>query len=185
MQSFTKAFLQDCTSGNRTAQKAFFEQLYGPMFRVCLRYVSQQEEAEDCAMTGFVKAFHHLPQFRWEGEGSVQAWLRRIMVNECLMHLRKKKNLVLHTEEAASEVALPADVLLKIEAEELNRLVMQLPAGYRTVFNLYAVDGYSHQEIATMLGINENTSKSQFSKAKLRLKMVLEQQTTSYGKLGK
>jgi RNA polymerase sigma-70 factor (ECF subfamily) len=108
------------------------------------------------------------------------------MVNECLMHLRKKKNLVLYTEEAATEVALPADVLQKIDAEELAHLVAQLPAGYRTVFNLFAVDGYTHKEVADLLSITENTSKSQFSKAKARLKTLLEQhQSFNYGKLGR
>ena len=183
---FTKPFVQECAGGNRAAQKAFFEKLFAPMFRVCLRYTGHNEDAEDCTMKGFVKAFQKLPQFRYEGEGSVERWLRRVMVNECLMHLRKKKNLMLYTEDAALEVALPPEVLLKMDAEELNNLVMQLPAGYRTVFNLFAVDGYSHAEIATLLGINENTSKSQFSKAKARLKTVLEQsQSAEYGKLGK
>lgn len=185
MQPFTKAFIQECASGNRAAQKAFFEQLYAPMFRVCLRYVSSVEDAEDCTMKGFQKAFQHMSQFRYEGENSVLYWVRRIVVNECLMHLRKKKNLVLHTEEAVTEVALPAEVLQKMDAEELNGLVMSLPAGYRTVFNLFAVDGYTHKEIAEMLGINENTSKSQFSKAKSRLKTLLEQQPSFiYGKSG-
>ncbi len=186
MLPFDKAFITKCAYGDRAAQKAFFEQSFAPMFRVCLRYTGQNEDAEDCTMKGFVKAFQSLPQFRYDGEGSVQSWLRRIMVNECLMHLRKKKNLMLYTEDAAMEVALPSEVLLKIDAEELAALVMQLPAGYRTVFNLFAVDGYSHAEIASLLGITENTSKSQFSKAKTRLKILLQSsQSSRYGKLGK
>lgn len=183
---FTKAFVHDCASGNRAAQKAFFEQLFAPMFRVCLRYVSHNHDAEDCTMKGFVKAFQGLQQFRYEGEGSVERWLRRVMVNECLMHLRKKKNLMLYTEDAAEMVAIPPEALHKMEAEELAALVLQLPAGYRTVFNLFAVDGYSHAEIATLLGITENTSKSQFSKAKARLKTLLQpSQSATYGKLGR
>lgn len=186
MQPFDKAFILECANGNRASQKAFFEALYASMFRLCVRYLNHYEDAEDCTMKGFVKSFQSLPQFKYDGDGSVQKWLRRIMVNECLMHLRKKKNLVLYTEEEAIQVALPADILLKIDAEELNSLLMQLPAGYRTVFNLFAVDGYSHKEIGEMLGINENTSKSQFSKAKARLKTLLEKhQSLNYGKLGK
>lgn len=186
MLPIDKAFIGKCAIGDRAAQKAFFERLFAPMFRVCLRYVGHNEDAEDCTMKGFVKAFQALPQFQYEGEGSVQSWLRRIMVNECLMHLRKKKNLMLYTEEAAIEIALPSEILLKIDAEELAALVMQLPAGYRTVFNLFAVDGYGHAEIAGMLGITENTSKSQFSKAKAKLKILLQQlQPATYGKLGK
>lgn len=156
------------------------------MFRVCLRYVSNNEDAEDCAMKGFVKAFQHLPRFTYEGEDSVQKWLRRIMVNECLMHLRKKNNRMLYAEDAAMNVELPADILLRTDAEELHALIIQLPEGYRTVFNLFAIDGYSHKEIADILRINENTSKSQFSKAKMRLKNLLEQHNSyGYGKLGK
>ena len=186
MQLFNKTFILQCADGNRTAQKVFFEQLFTPMFRVCLRYVSTNEDAEDCAMKGFVKAFQHLPHFKYDGEGSVQKWLRRIMVNECLMHLRRKNNLMLYAEDAAMNVERPADILLKTDAEELNSLIMQLPAGYRTVFNLFAIDGYSHKEIGGILHINENTSKSQFNKAKMRLKILLEQQNPyGYGKLGK
>ena len=186
MQLIDKTFITQCTSGNRAAQKVFFEQLYALMFRVCLRYVSNNEDAEDCAMKGFVKAFQHLPDFKYDGEGSVQKWLRRIMVNECLMHLRKKNNRMLYAEAAAMNVELPAAILLQTDAEELHVLIMQLPAGYRTVFNLFAVDGYSHKEIAGLLHITENTSKSQFSKAKMQLKNSLEQQNPyAYGKLGK
>jgi RNA polymerase sigma factor (sigma-70 family) len=186
MQQLNKTFIQQCTHGNRIAQKALFEQLYAPMLRVCLRYVGNNEDAEDCAMKGFIKAFQHLSNFKYDGEDSLQKWICRIMVNESLMHLRKKKNLVLYTDEQAIEVTLPAEVLLKIEAEELNALIMQLPIGYRAVFNLFAVDGYSHKEIAAILKINENTSKSQFSKAKARLKLLIEQnRQQAYGKLGK
>ncbi len=186
MQLFDKNFITQCTGGNRATQKVFFEQLYAPMFRVCLRYISNYEDAEDCVMKGFVKAFQHLPGFRYEGDGSVQKWLRRIMVNECLMHLRKKNNWMLYAEDTAMNVELPAEILLQTDAEELHTLIMQLPAGYRTVFNLFAIDGYSHKEIADILHINENTSKSQFSKAKMRLKTLLEQQNSyGYGKLGK
>jgi RNA polymerase sigma factor (sigma-70 family) len=186
MQQLNKPFLLQCAQGNRVAQKLLFEQLYAPMFRVCQRYVSHTEDAEDCTMKGFVKAFQHLPNFKYEGEDSLPKWLRRIMVNECLMHLRKKKNLILYTDEQATEVQLPAEVLIKMDAEELNNLIMQLPIGYRTVFNLFAIDGYQHKEIAEILQITENTSKSQFSKARARLKILIAQnRQQAYGKLGK
>lgn len=186
MQGFNKLFIKQCTQGNRNAQKLLFEQTFASMLRICLRYVGHTEDAEDCTMKGFVKTFQHLDTFKYEGEDSFQKWLRRIMVNECLMHLRKRKNLVLYTDEPALDIALPAEVLIKMDAAELNRLVMQLPTGYRTVFNLFAVDGYSHKEIAAILQITENTSKSQFSKAKARLKLLIEQdQQHEYGQLGK
>jgi RNA polymerase sigma factor (sigma-70 family) len=185
MQLFDKTFIVQCAHGNRTAQRVFFEQLYAPMFRICLRYTTHHEDAEDCTMKGFVKAFQNLSKFIYDGDGSVQKWLRQIMVNECLMHLRKRNNFKLYAEDVATNVELPADVLLKIDAEELSNLIMQLPTGYRTVFNLFAIDGYSHREIADILSINENTSKSQYSKAKLKLKTLLEQQNLhQYGKLG-
>lgn len=155
------------------------------MYRVCLRYDNHKEDAEDCLMKGFLKLFQNIHSFTHNVDGSLLAWVRKIMVNECLMFLRKKSSLLYYPEEEIVDCSLPAEVLLKMDAAELQCLVMQLPVGYRTIFNLFAVEGYSHKEIAGLLGITESTSKSQFSKARLKLKQVLEQQkTTVYGSLG-
>ena len=181
----TEQFINNCKKGNPKAQKQLFEQLYAPMYRVCFRYINHKEDAEDCLMKGFLKAFQNIDGFQYSGEGSLQGWMRRILVNECLMFLRKKSSFLFYPEEEPQQCSLPADVLLKIDAEALSSMVMQLPVGYRTVFNLFAIEGYSHKEIAGLLGITESTSKSQFSKARMKLKHVLDQQKTIvYGKLG-
>ncbi|MFL5808007.1 MAG: RNA polymerase sigma factor [Flavisolibacter sp.] len=185
MPLMTEKFIDNCIKGDPKAQKQLFEQLYAPLYRVCLRYINHKEDAEDCLMKGFLKAFQNIHRFSYTGEGSFQGWIRRIMVNECLMFLRKKSSLLFYPEEEPIQCSLPAEVLLKIEAEALNALVMQLPVGYRTIFNLFAVEGYSHKEIADLLGVTESTSKSQFSKARMKLKLLLEQKkSVVYGKLG-
>jgi len=185
MQTITETFVQGCKNGDARAQKQLFEALFAPMYRVCLRYLNHKEDAEDCLMKGFMKVFQNLVQFQYSGDGSVQAWIRRIMVNECLMALRRKSDLLFYPETEPHECSLPADILLKTDAEALYRMVMQLPPGYRTVFNLFAVEGYSHKEIAGLLGITESTSKSQFSKARVKLKQLLEQtKPVVYGTLG-
>lgn len=181
----TEQFVTLCKKGNSKAQKQLFEQLYAPMYRVCLRYMNHKEDAEDSLMKGFLKAFQNLHMFTYNGEVSLPAWIRKIMVNECLMALRKKSSLLFYPEEDIVNCSLPAEVLLKMDAAELQVLIQQLPVGYRTIFNLFAVEGFSHKEIADTLGITESTSKSQFSKARLKLKHLLEQQKTSvYGSLG-
>ena len=185
MQPTTEIFIERCIKGDSKNQKQLFEQLYAPMFRVCLRYINHKEDAEDCLMKGFLKVFQNIHRFRYDGEGSLQSWIRKIMVNECLMFLRKKSSLLFYPEEEIMPSSLPADVLLKIEAEALYSLILQLPVGYRTVFNLFAVEGCTHKEIADLLGITESTSKSQFSKARAKLKQLLEQKKNiEYGKLG-
>lgn len=178
-------WLQRCLGGDRAAQKQLFEQMYAPMFRVCQRYVPRREDAEDCLMKGFQKVFANLPLFRREKGGNLPAWVRRIMVNECLMYLRSRSRFLLFVEEDVAECQLPAEVLLKLDAERLNTLVMQLPDGYRTVFLLHALEGYAHREIASLLQISENTSKTQYSKARARLKVLLEaEKQKEYGSLG-
>jgi len=178
--------IEKCIKGQIVAQKQLFHEMYAPMFRVCFRYVGQREDSEDCLMKGFQKMFQNISSFRQSGEGSFKWWLRRIMVNECLMFLRTKNHLLLFAEESEITCDLPAEILSKIEAESLYHLIMELPVGYRTVFNLFALEGYSHKEIAEMLGISENTSKSQFSKAKNKLKTILKKEKYyRYGSLGK
>ncbi|HEU4470999.1 MAG TPA: sigma-70 family RNA polymerase sigma factor [Flavisolibacter sp.] len=185
MQLLENSFIARCAKGNRTAQKQLFEHLYAPMFRVCMRYLNHKEDAEDCLMKGFLKVFQHLPRFSYENENGFLGWVRRIMANECLMFLRQKNRFLLFPEEEPLQGQFPAEALLKMEAEELNSLIMQLPLGYRTVFNLFAIEGFSHKEISALLQISENTSKTQFSKAKARLKSMLEQKKPLvYGKLG-
>jgi len=129
-------------------------------------------EAEDVMVTAFMKVFDHLGQFK--GEGSFEGWIRRIMVNEALTHLRKSRNMYLETDIVHAERQPHYDQLsTQLEAEDLINMIQELPAGYRAVFNMYAIDGYSHKEIAEHLGITESTSKSQLNRARAYLQRML------------
>lgn len=138
------------------------------MFRLCYRYVREQQEAEDVLCKGFFKVFQHIGTFEDRGDASLQKWITRIMVNEALMFLRKNK-LELVSEDDAQAIPAGTRTDSAVEAEDLYNMVRALPLGYRTVFNLFAIEGYSHQEIADQLGISEGTSKSQLSKARAML----------------
>ena len=164
--------IEGCRQNERTAQKALYEQMAGKMFALCCRYVKDRLEAEDVLVTAFTKMFERIDQFK--GEGSFEGWVRKIVVNEALSYLRKNKSMYLTTEiEAADREPDFNNMGNQLEAEDLLKLVAALPAGYRIVFNLYAIDGYTHKEIATQLGISENTSKSQLSRARSYLQNKL------------
>lgn len=129
-------------------------------------------EAEDVMVTAFTKVFEKINQFK--GDGSFEGWIRRIMVNESLTYLRRHKSMYLETEiEAADREPDYGSLQNELEAEDLRKLIADLPTGYRIVFNLYAIDGFSHQEIAEQLGITESTSKSQLSRARALLQKRL------------
>ncbi|WP_151088603.1 RNA polymerase sigma factor [Hymenobacter baengnokdamensis] len=164
-----------CLRGEPRAQRQLYNQFAGLMLTVCRRYLKRHEDAEEALLLGFAKVFRALPTFRQEG--SFEGWIRRIMVNEALMELRRREPLHLSLEEFAQPENLastPATADTQLQAEELLTLLQALPTGYRTVFNLYAIEGYSHPEIAEALGISEGTSKSQLSKARAMLQRKLE-----------
>lgn len=147
---------------------------------VCVRYIANRSDAEEVMIDGFMRAFDRISQFR--EEGSFEGWLRRIMVTESLMFLRRTK--AWRQEIALDEVTTEPDYEWAdnaLEVDDLLRLVGQLPDGYRTVFNLYAIEGYTHQEIANELGISEGTSKSQLSRARLWLQTSLVKLEKEYG----
>ena len=174
MVTLYKDFIEQCKKGDRTAQRRFFEQLYPHLYRVSLRYLSGQNESEDCVMRSFMKAFANLDSFRYTNEQSLFFWIRRIVVNESLMVLRKVRNFrMVPVEDATDELMDQEEIVGQIAAEELYSLIRQLPLGYRTVFNLYVIEGYTHQEIAGMLQISDVTSRSQLAKAKAKLKSFL------------
>lgn len=127
------------------------------MYAVCCRYVVNRADAEDVLVTAFTKIFERIHQYR--AEGSLEGWIRRVVVNEALTFLRKNRSMFLETdlEEADHEPGYQ-QLAEQLEADDLLRMVGELPAGYRMVFNLYAIEGYSHKEIAEQLGISENTS---------------------------
>lgn len=135
------------------------------MLSLCGRYLPDEFEAEEAMIEGFMKVFDRIAQFKMEG--SFEGWIRRIMVNESLMYLRSKKAAGWQAayDDVEYEVE-PVAAATDLEADELHRLVQQLPTGYRTVFNLYAIEGYNHAEIAESLGISESTSKSQLHRAR-------------------
>jgi RNA polymerase sigma-70 factor (ECF subfamily) len=166
--------IRNCISGDARAQKALFDKYSRRMMGLCMRYAASREEAEDMLQEGWIKVFRNLYQFRFEG--SAEGWIKRVVVNTCLELLRKNKKMAHHLDvEAAEEIAVTEfnsnDIL---SAKDLLKMIHKLPSGYRTVFNLYAIEGYSHKEIGEMLGINENTSKSQYSRARAHLQKMLE-----------
>ncbi|MCR5890086.1 sigma-70 family RNA polymerase sigma factor [Hymenobacter sp. J193] len=157
-----------CRQGSSRAQKLLYERFAGLMLGVCLRYLRQRDDAEEVMLMGFVKVFRALEQYRHEG--SFEGWIRRIMVNEALGQLRRKEPLHLAIDDLTYDVpATAAEAESQLNADDMLALLADLPAGYRTVFNLYALEGYSHPEIGELLGISEGTSKSQLSKARAML----------------
>ena len=164
--------VEGCRRNDRVAQKALYDLIAPKMLGVCCRYVKDSMEAEDILVKSFMKVFERLDQFK--SEGSFEGWIRKIVVNESLTYLRKNKNMYLETDiEIADREADVQSLETELEAADLLKLVAELPTGYRMVFNLYAIDGFSHKEIAGQLGITESTSKSQLSRARLHLQARL------------
>jgi RNA polymerase sigma-70 factor (ECF subfamily) len=164
--------VEGCRKQDRHAQRFLFERFSGRMLALCCRYVKDRMDAEDVMVVAFTKVFDRIRQYK--GEGSFEGWVRRIMVNESLTYLRKNKSMYLETDIEAAEREPDYDKLGgELEAEDLRKLIADLPTGYRIVFNLYAIDGFSHQEIAQQLGVSENTSKSQLSRARAFLQKRL------------
>lgn len=163
-----ESLVRACQQGDPKAQRRVYERYSARMLSLCGRYLPDEFEAEEAMIEGFMKVFDRIGQFKLEG--SFEGWIRRIMVNESLMYLRSKKAAGWQAsyEDVEYEVE-PVAAATDLEADELHRLVQQLPTGYRTVFNLYAVEGYNHAEIAETLGISENTSKSQLHRARALL----------------
>jgi RNA polymerase sigma factor (sigma-70 family) len=174
--------IKEARSGSAAAQKCLFDLLADKMMLVCRRYVKSREDAEEILLDGFYKFFRHLPEFRYQGEMALQAWMKRIMINECLMFLRKKNVFTLLTEAPAEEIGFDEGLLEQLSAGEIFALIVQLPVGYRTVFNLFVIEGLDHREIAASLGIAEGTSKSQLSKARTLLQKMLLQKGINYVK---
>ena len=164
--------IERCKKHDRHAQEMLYQQYSGKMHALCCRYVKDKMEAEDVLVMAFTKIFDRIDQYK--GEGSFEGWIRKVIVNESLTYLRRNKNMYLETEiEAADREPNYAELENELQAEDLLKMINELPSGYRIVFNLFAIDGYSHKEIAGRLGINENTSKSQLSRARAMLQRNL------------
>ena len=156
-------------------QRQLYERFAGKLFVVCKRYVRDPDEAEDVLQDAFVKIYRHLDQFRFECP--LEAWLKRIVINTALKYLRKEKpwENTVDVQELAPLLPQADESLPALNYQYLLRLIQELPPGCRTVFNLYAIEGYNHPEIAELLGIAEGTSKSQYSRART----LLQQKITS------
>ncbi len=168
-----KALIESCRRKDRKAQKALYDHYAPMMLGVCRRYVKTREDAEDVLLEAFFKVFSNLQQFK--GEGSFEGWIRRIVINESLMFLRKTHNLHIRVELQPTDIKTSTTVVDKLAAQDIIHLLNQLPTGYRTIFNLYVIEGYKHREIADLVGISINTSKSQLILAKKRLRDLLEE----------
>ncbi len=179
MENTEKRLIEGCLKKDRKVQRQLYDQYKVSMFRLCLRYARDRAEAEDLLQDGFVKVFQDLSKYR--GEGALGGWIRRVMINTALQHLRKQKMVfpTVEVEKIAETHASEELILSGLRAQTLTMMIQQLPPGYRTVFNLYVIEGYNHQEIADQLGINVNTSKSQLSKAKAMLRSKLEKSMIS------
>ncbi len=160
--------IDGCKRQDRICQKYLFDRWSENMLMLCMRYVKNLPDAEELMLNGFYGFFRNIDRFVYNEDSSITAWLKKIMVNECLMHLRKKGELKIVEEKYAEETGAE-ETNSKMNADEIFRMITTLPAGYRTVFNLYVVEGYSHKEIAGLLKITEGTSKSQLSKARTML----------------
>lgn len=161
--------IKGCRKGDRLAQKELYERYSRKMMGVCLRYVNDRETARDLLQDGFVKVFTSMDSYL--GAGSFEGWMRKIFVNCALEYLRKSDVLRESTDlDNTAELIQPdSSVISSMSAAELMQLVQELPTGFRTVFNLFAIEGYSHKEISEMLNITESTSRSQFTRAKQML----------------
>ena len=167
--------IERCRQQDAKAQRFLYERYAPKMLGVCRRYISSREDAEDVLVEAMYKVFDNIHTF--QSAGSFEGWIRRIMVNEALMFLRKKRLLMVDTEVSelnSMEHATPLSIEHELAAKEILQLLERLPTGYRTVFNLFVIEGYKHIEIAEMLNISINTSKSQLILAKDRMRREFE-----------
>ncbi len=179
--------IKKCLKNDRNAQKSLYQAFAGKMYAVCLRYSNKREDAEDILQEGFVKIFNQLQTYR--NDGSFEGWMRRIFVGLAIDYYRKNKKhnfQIIIDEELFDqpETEEENDLFSSIEAEAIHEAIQSLSDGYRTVFNLYAIEGFSHKEIANQLDISEGTSKSQFLRARLKLIEILKKKlnhTKAYG----
>jgi RNA polymerase sigma-70 factor (ECF subfamily) len=167
-----KELIKGCLLGDPDAQKLLFETYVTAMARVCIRYLKDHDIAQDAMMEAFMRVFDKLKDFKYQGDHSLEMWIRKIMINECLMKLRKNRSRFFMdvTDEHYESAQITED---HFSADDILVLVNGLPEGYRMVFNLYAIDGYSHKEIAMQLDISESASRSQLTHARSKLKELL------------
>lgn len=164
--------IEACKKGEHRAQQELYSALSPVLFAICRRYLKRTEDAEDALVEAFIKIFKNLKNFK--GAGSFEGWAKRIAINESLMQLRKKQNFHLSIEYANTVPEDNVDVHDAMSYDELIMLLDELPTGYKTIFNLYVIEGFKHKEIAEKLDISINTSKSQLIHAKSKIRQLLK-----------
>lgn len=182
-----KAIVEGCVREERKCQKMIFEMYYGKMMSACLRYISDRDEAQDVLQDGFIKVFNSIAKFDFNG--SFEGWVRRIIVNTAIDHIRKKKKDIFQVtdhefimnnySEEADDVE-DDSIYSNLNNQEIINAIKQLSPAYRTVFSMYVIDGYSHQQIADLLNINIGTSKSNLAKARMNLQKALKEKLKNF-----
>ena len=176
-----KQLIKQCVKEDRKSQKFLYEYFYGKMLAVCMRYATDYSEAQDILHEGFIKVFAKLKSFK--NEGSFEGWIRRIIVNSAIDYVRSKKKLTFDSEEKSiidnikdeDDALIEEKTFSKIKAELIIELIQKLSPAYKTVFNLYVLEDYSHKQVAEALGISEGTSKSNLAKAKQKLRELFKE----------
>jgi RNA polymerase sigma factor (sigma-70 family) len=166
--------IRGCVEGNTKSQGILFDKYSRTMMGICLRYAGDRQEAEDMMQEGWIKVFRSVNGFRFEG--SVEGWIKRVMINTCLEILRKNKLQFTDVEiEVVEEMEhMQTNSSDPLTSRDLLKMIHRLPSGYRSVFNLFAIEGYSHKEISKKLSISEGTSKSQYSRARMHLQKMMK-----------
>lgn len=168
-------FIKRALEGDDKAFRHIYELHSGKMYSLCKRYAGATGEEDDLFQEGYIKVYKNLSGYK--GLGSFEGWVRRIFVNNCLDHLKKKKNLIFTNnldENQELHPVVDGEKEIRLSNEDLLKIVQAIPDGYRTIVNLYCIEGYSHKEIADMLHISEGTSKSQLSKARNKLQEIIK-----------
>lgn len=171
---FDKSFITKLLKKDKKAQEVFYQQLAPKMYGVCLRFALDKDDAADILQDGFIRVFVHLKDFR--GDGSIEGWVRRTIVNTAINYYNKRIKQGIKTDlDQVKEINQTKNLVIEnMSSRELIKMINELPPGYRTVFNLNIIEGYTHKEIGEMLGISENTSKSQLSRARVSLQKQLK-----------
>ncbi len=174
-----KTLIKACLRKEEQAQTRLYEAYKGQMYVVCLRYARTATEAEDFLVEGFFKVFRDLHQYKYQSP--LAHWIKKVIINNALMCLRKKRVLTFPTTDLIeNDWSQEPEIWQQLEAETILKAIQSLPAGYQTIFNLYAIEGYSHKEIGAELGISDSTSRSQYTRAKKVLQKILSTQKISY-----
>lgn len=170
--------LEACKHGDRIAQRQFYERFKDKMFVLCLRYANSREDAEDLLQDGFIMVFRDLHQYK--GVGNLEGWVRKVILNVALQYIRRQKHLfpTIELENVANQIQAVEAPMEEDTTRNLIRIMQELPPGFRTVLNLYVLEGYSHQQIAAELGISVGTSKSQLNRAKKVMRDMVEKSLT-------